>query len=62
MGIIKCKKCRGMVIESDKVLSKSSKMTEFTCIMCGNTFEFSTAKYIKVLDAIGVDYQRRLVG
>lgn len=60
MSLIKCRKCRGMVIESDKVLDKHSKMTEFVCLMCGNSFEFSTQRYIKLLDALGVDYSRRL--
>ena len=60
MSLIKCKKCGGMVIEADKFLNKHSKMTEFVCLMCGNSFEFSTQKYVKILDALGVDYSLRV--
>lgn len=60
MSLIKCKKCNGMVVEEDKFLDKHSKLTEFVCLMCGNSFEFSTQKYVMILDAIGVDYSQRL--
>jgi transcription elongation factor Elf1 len=60
MSLIHCKKCDGMVVEADKVLDKQKHMTEFLCLMCGNSFEFSTQKYLRVLDALGVDYSRRV--
>lgn len=48
------------MVEADKFLDRQSKLTEFVCLMCGYTFEFSTDRYIKVLDALKVDYSQRL--
>lgn len=60
MSLIKCKYCRGMVIESDVFFDPQSKMTEFECINCGRSFEFATARYVKVLNALDIDYRGRM--
>jgi len=60
MGLVKCKHCRGMVIESDIYFNPYTKMTEFECINCGRSFEFSTQKYIGIMKALNIDYTGRL--
>lgn len=52
--------CEGFVIEADKVLDVNRPATEFVCLHCGRRFYFNTKRYIKVLDALGVDYTSRL--
>ena len=48
------------VIEADKILDVNRPATEFVCLHCGRRFYFNTKRYIKVLDALGVDYTSRL--
>lgn len=52
--------CEGMVVETEKNINPHKIGTELGCIMCGRTFIFNTKKYLKVLDALGIDYSRRL--
>jgi hypothetical protein len=52
--------CGGMVVEADKVLDTNKAYTEFVCLMCGRGFYFQTRRYLKVLDALKVDYSGRI--
>jgi hypothetical protein len=52
--------CEGFVIEAGWTLDVNKPTVELMCVHCGNRFYFETRRYIKVLDALGVDYSGRL--
>jgi RNase P subunit RPR2 len=61
MSLIKCKKCGGFVVEAERSLDRNRPYTEFFCIHCGKRFYFQTKRYLKILDALKIDYSGRLV-
>jgi predicted RNA-binding Zn-ribbon protein involved in translation (DUF1610 family) len=52
--------CEGMVTEAEWTLNTKKPTVEFVCANCGRRFYYETRKYLRVLDALNVDYSGRL--
>lgn len=52
--------CEGFVIEASWTLNVNKPTVELMCVHCGRRTYCETRKYIKLLDALKIDYSGRL--
>lgn len=52
--------CEGFVIEATWTLNTKKPTVELMCIHCGRRTYYETRKYLRLLDALGIDYSGRL--